>query len=193
MSTVYPGLGRREHLAARCDKAPEMLGAADIHSDEHGLRWGHARLVPRNSMQRAKGRVLPGAHLRTGGASSPCTERGILTREVQSIQELGGLYDLPVGCNVAFTRGGALPRRRRPAEAITRVKAAATYGLGSRSDTGAVRSSGSTSRSAASDAPIKLGDHKIVEMPLELNKLEGISAAMTPKLRTKRMSRCGVL
>jgi hypothetical protein len=42
------------------------------------------------------------------------------------------------------------------------------------------RSCGSTSRSATSGAPIKLGDPKIVEQPLEL---EGISTTMTPKLR----------
>jgi len=60
--------------------------------------------LPTESMRCARGSVLPGAHLRTGGASPPCTERAIVTREVQFIQELGGPYDLPAECNVAFTR-----------------------------------------------------------------------------------------
>jgi hypothetical protein len=73
-------------------------------------RMSHARFLLTYSTRRARGSVLPGAHLRTGGASSPCTGRAIVTPEVQSIQELGGPYDFPAGCNVAFTcraaRGG---------------------------------------------------------------------------------------
>ena len=102
------------------NEAPRRGGAADIYSNEYGLKSSHARFHPGEGKTVCHRACLAGAHLQPGKASSPCIHQDAVRGEIQCLPEnLADPHDPPAGCKAAFSApanpwAAALRQRRTP-------------------------------------------------------------------------------